>query len=460
MQNITVFDIVEAVGGVLLCGDGNQQIKHLSIDSRSSQGDDLFVPIIGAKVDAHHFIDQAFASGCVATLTSEHEIMDCDQAFIRVGDTISALHKIGELCRSRISVPAIGVTGSVGKTTTREMISYALSAEKRVYKTNKNYNSSVGLPITISEMSNDYDIAVLELGMNVPKELETIAQIAELSAAVITNIGVAHIEYFETKEAICKEKYTITKGLREDGVLFLNGDDPLLMEQKDSTGFPYILYGTGENCDYRAVNIRMVKGRYQFDLLYKGECLPVRLSVLGEHNVGNAACALAVADYLKIDLEKAARSLEGFTGFTGRLQTFSVNGYTLIDDTYNASPASMQAGIHVLESIPAEGRKIAVLSEMLELGSNAVTYHEDVGRYLAAKEIDEVILIGDMAANIGRAAAKEHTMITIKNMENNQEASAYLRKRLLPEDVVYLKASNGMKLKEIVESLQQDKGDC
>ena len=172
MINIYIKDIVEATKGKLLCGDENKRIDHLSIDSRSSQGNDLFIPIIGAKVDAHRFIDGAFSVGCVATLTSEHTKMDDpDHAWIQVEDTVLALHEIGKLCRSRVRVPAIGVTGSVGKTTTREMIAYALSAQRKVYKTQKNYNSSVGLPITMSLMSNDYDIAVLELGMNVPNEL-------------------------------------------------------------------------------------------------------------------------------------------------------------------------------------------------------------------------------------------------------------------------------------------------
>lgn len=232
MLNITVEDIVKAVGGTLLLGDGTQIVEHISIDSRSSQGNDIFVPIIGEKVDAHRFIGQAFHSGCVAALTSEHtekkqvEETICEwsgenreeaekKAWITVNDTVEALHEIGRLCRSRIHVPAVGVTGSVGKTTTREMIATALSAEKRVFKTGKNYNSSIGLPITLSEMTNDYDIAVLELGMNVPGELGTIAELADIDVAVLTNIGVAHIEYFGTQDAICREKYTITKGFHK-----------------------------------------------------------------------------------------------------------------------------------------------------------------------------------------------------------------------------------------------------
>ena len=330
MLNITVNDIVKAVNGTLLCGDGTQIIEHISIDSRSSQGNDIFVPIIGEKVDAHRFISQALEIGCAATLTSEHEQMTGQKAWIRVENTIDALHEIGRLCRSRIQIPAVGVTGSVGKTTTREMIATALSAQKKVFKTSKNYNSSVGLPITLSEMTNEDDIAVLELGMNVPGELGTISDLASLDMAVLTNIGVAHIEYFGSQDEICKEKYTITKGFHGKGLLFINGDDPLLVKYKDLTGYPYILYGTGEDCEYRAENIRTVAGKYQFDFVHKDQTVCVTLSVLGHHNVLNATAALAVADQVGVDVKAAAKALESFTGFQNRLQRYESHGYTVM----------------------------------------------------------------------------------------------------------------------------------
>ena len=321
MINICIKDIVEATKGKLLCGDEKQQIDHLSIDSRSSQGNDLFIPIIGAKVDAHRFIDGAFSVGCVATLTSEHDSMDDpNHAWIRVEDTVLALHEIGKLCRSRVTVPAIGVTGSVGKTTTREMIAYALSAEKKVYKTQKNYNSSVGLPITMSLMSNDYDIAVLELGMNVPGELGTISEIAQLKMAVLTNVGVAHIEFYGSQEAICHEKYTISKGFGKEGLLIVNGDDELLYKFRESTGYPYVLYGTKEYCDYRAEDIHMENGHYAFTFVHNEMRVPVVLSVLGQHNVLNATAALAAAHLNGVDVTLAAKSLYTFTGFQNRLQ--------------------------------------------------------------------------------------------------------------------------------------------
>lgn len=483
MLDITVKDIVKAVGGNLICGSGGQKIEHISIDSRSSQGNDIFVPIIGGKVDAHGFIGQALTAGCAATLTSRHqterEIGDVikeyplagQKAWIAVDDTVRALHEIGRLCRSRVPIPAVGVTGSVGKTTTREMIAAALSAERKVYKTGKNYNSSIGLPITLSEMSNDYDVAVLELGMNVPGELGTIADIADIDAAVLTNIGVAHIEYFKTQEAICREKYTITKGFHKDVVhtghdgrtmgpekmLFINGDDPYLMKNRDLTGYPYRMYGTGAQCDYRAEHIRMENGRYCFDFVYAHGRVPITLSVLGHHNVLNAAGALAVAEYFGVDVEAAAQALSSFTGFQNRLQICTVNGYTVIDDTYNASPASMEAGLKVLEGYDAPGRKIAVLGDMFELGENSDVYHREVGEFAAGLTFDELLLIGDHAWQIGRAMKEKNSSILVRRMESRAAATKYLKDTLGSGDVVYLKASNGMKLKEIAAALIQEK---
>lgn len=454
MLNITVNDIVKAVNGTLLCGDGTQIIEHISIDSRSSQGNDIFVPIIGEKVDAHRFISQALEIGCAATLTSEHEQMTGQKAWIRVEDTIDALHEIGRLCRSRIQIPAVGVTGSVGKTTTREMIATALSAQKKVFKTSKNYNSSVGLPITLSEMTNEDDIAVLELGMNVPGELGTISDLASLDMAVLTNIGVAHIEYFGSQDEICKEKYTITKGFHGKGLLFINGDDPLLVKYKDLTGYPYILYGTGKDCEYRAENIRTVAGKYQFDFVHKDQTVCVTLSVLGHHNVLNATAALAVADQVGVDVKAAAKALESFTGFQNRLQRYEIHGYTVIDDTYNASPASMKAGLEVLANYSASGRKIAVLGDMFELGENAPQYHYEVGAFAAKLPLDQMLLVGTNAAFIGKAMKEANSVCEVLVMEQKEDAAAYLGDHVQKGDVVYIKASNGMKLKEITAYLQ------
>ncbi len=241
MENITVKEIVAATGGRLLCGNETQKIAHLSIDSRTMKGNDLFVPLIGEKVDAHRFIEQAFGAGAVAVLTSEHDTAeDAEHAWIRVADTKKALQDIGRYYRSRLSLPLVGITGSVGKTTTREMVAAALSAKYQVYKTPK-FQQPGGVPITLSEITLADEIGVLELGMSMPGELTVIAKIAQVDMAVITNVGITHIEQLGSQENIYHEKLTIQDGLKDGGILFLNGDDPLLKDTKAKAGcVPYI----------------------------------------------------------------------------------------------------------------------------------------------------------------------------------------------------------------------------
>ena len=230
MEHVTVQDLVEATGGRLLAGDPNREVKKIRLDSRQVEVGDLFVPIIGEKVDGHKFIPQVVAAGAAVVLTSEHDEVPenaGDAAYIRVDETKEALQNIGRYLRSRLSLPLVGVTGSVGKTTTREMIAAGLSAKYRVYKTPGNSNSQVGVPITISEISEKDEVGVIELGMSEPGELTIIAQIAKIDMAVITNIGITHIEQLGSRENIYKEKMTIQDGLKDDGVLILNGDDDI-----------------------------------------------------------------------------------------------------------------------------------------------------------------------------------------------------------------------------------------
>ncbi len=226
MENIRIRDIVEAVNGRLLCGDMETSLRHISIDSRTMKGDDLFVPLIGEK-RMPTVLSQAFENGAAASLTSEHDT--CPEgitgALIRVEDTKKALQDIGRYIRSRLSLPLVGITGSVGKTTTREMIAAALSAGYRTFKTPANHNSQVGVPITISDISEADEIGVLELGMSEPGEMEVIADIARVDTAVITNIGVTHIENLGSRENILKEKLRIQDGMKKGGTLFLNGDN-------------------------------------------------------------------------------------------------------------------------------------------------------------------------------------------------------------------------------------------
>ena len=376
MTGITVKELLEATGGNLLLGQEDQHAGHISLDSRKMEGDDLFVPIVGERVDAHLFLCQAIASGAAAVFTSEHhrwedvkasvrqqcggnreqEKKALGAAWIEVPDTKKALQDLGSFCRKRLTLPLVGITGSVGKTTTREMIAEALSAGFLVYKTPGNSNSQVGVPITIAEIPQSAEIGVIELGMSEPGEMERISRVARVDCAVITNIGVAHIEQLGSQEHILEEKLHIQDGMPAEGILFLNGDDPLLASVVPKEGRKRVLYGLGRDCDYRAEDLHLEEGYPVFTAVHGDRSVRVRLQVMGSHMVSNAMAALAVADTYGLSMEKAALALGQFKGYKGRQQIFQWGGVTVIDDSYNASPVSMKAGLEVLASVKGEGR--------------------------------------------------------------------------------------------------------
>lgn len=455
MEQMTVYDVVKATGGRLLCGDGNTPLIHISINSQTMEGSDLFVPLIGAKVDAHRFIEQALANGAAATLTSEHDTMEDSHPWIRVEDTKKALQDIGAFYRRRFSLPLVGITGSVGKTTTREMVAAALSAGYRVYKTKKNLNSQVGVPITLAGLSSEDEIGVLELGMSEPGELTVIARIAEVDMAVITNVGVTHIEQLGSQENIFREKMTIQDGLKDGGILFLNGDDERLKNAVAKEGCRTVYYGSGENCEYRCEDVCIHDGYPAFTAVHGETRIPVQLGIMGRHNVSNAMVALAVADLNGVPMEAAAKKLEEFHGFKNRQQIYENHGVTIIDDTYNASPASMEAGLEVLNSMTNAARRIAVLADMKELGEQAAEFHRAIGRYIAAHPVDILFTLGDLAAEIEAGVRESGGSCTCCHFDvgDKEGLKAKLGEVLAVGDCVLLKGSNSMNLGEVAAHL-------
>ena len=475
MTGITVKELLEATGGNLLHGQEDQHAKHISLDSRKMEGDDLFVPIVGERVDAHRFLCQAIASGAAVVFTSEHhcgeEVKACvrqqcgenreqerkalQAAWIEVPDTKKALQDLGSFCRKRLSLPLVGITGSVGKTTTREMIAEALSAGFLVYKTPGNSNSQVGVPITIAEISQSAEIGVIELGMSEPGEMERISRVARVDCAVITNIGVAHIEQLGSQEHILEEKLHIQDGMPAEGILFLNGDDPLLASVVPKEGRKRVLYGLGRDCDYRAEDLHLEEGYPVFTAVHGDRSVRVRLQVMGSHMVSNAMAALAVADTYGLSMEKAALALGQFKGYKGRQQIFQWGGVTVIDDSYNASPVSMKAGLEVLASVKGEGRRIAVLADMKELGLEAVRFHEEIGAYIGEHPLDMVLLLGELASCIGSGMDAARAVTPHIEMDRLAQVEEWLDEHIREGDCILFKGSNSMKLSEAVRHLKE-----
>ena len=456
MKNVTAADVASAVNGRLLCGDPGQLIENIAIDSRTMKGNDIFVPIRGAKVDGHRFIQGAFQAGAVASFTADHEEMDDpSHVYIRVEDTVKALQDLGAWYRSRITFPILGITGSVGKTTTRAMITAALSSERRVTATAGNSNGQLGVPITICDMDLSAQIGILEMGMSEPGEMPRIARVARPQLGVVTNIGVSHIENLGSRENICREKLHLADGFTPDMPMILNGDDDLLRGYRDTKAFRPVFYGLGRDNDYYAEDIHAEAGQVSFTAVHGDRRKSLTLHVPGEHNVMNALAALAAADALGVSWDGAAAGLEAFGGFARRLQIREEAGVTFIDDTYNASPASMKAALQVLSATPARGKRIAVLADMLELGPDAPKYHYETGQYGCTQKVDLVCVIGTLGREIGRAY--QEVGIPVIFCESNTEAVDALKTEIHEGDIILLKGSNGMHLNEVLDGLTAGK---
>ncbi|PNH21387.1 hypothetical protein B6K86_01175 [Lachnospiraceae bacterium] len=460
MKRITVKEVARACGGRLLLGDEEAEISHICIDSREAGRGSLFVPFVGENVDAHRFLSDVRRRGAAAALTSEGFAGLTTKegaepfALIAVEDSLEALQRLAASRRNRIPFPLVGVTGSVGKTTTREMIATALSAGKRVYRTPANHNGQIGVPLTLLGVEDDYDIGVIEMGMSMPGEMTKISALVRPDTAVLTNIGYAHIQQLKTQEAILAEKLHIQDGMAEHAVVFLNGEDPLLRSCRLRDGLHPVFYGMGEDCQVQVKDVTMENGCAHFTAVAGGQKTRVRLRVFGAHQVLNAAAALAVAAHYGVDLDGAAEALSGFQGFRHRQQIFFVNGVTWIDDSYNASPSSMQAALAILGSIQNAARRIAVLADMKELGEQAEALHEEMGRTLAAgREADMVFTLGELGALIGTAAKKENPAILVRNVSSLSELESALRDTIQAGDAVLLKGSNSMGLSQLADHM-------
>ena len=476
MKDIKIKDLIEITKGVLI-GTVDEEAKDqllgtsindIVIDSREAKEGTLFVAIKGENVDAHKFIPQV-ASVSNAILTEEDEAEICklagvdelpkNTAYIKVASTLDALQDIAASIREGYTKTIVGVTGSVGKTTTREMITTALASNIEVFHTEGNMNSQIGVPLTVARiLDNPSEAAVLEMGISEPGGMDRLTRMVNPDIAVVTIIGQAHIEFLKTREGIRQEKLRITGRMNENGVLFLNADDDMLYEMKGKTDVKTFFYGTRADADFRAENIRFENGFNTYTYVHGDKRIDVSLNVLGTHNVLNSLVAMAISDYMGLDIEKAAKSFENFVGQRQKIIQ-SDKGYTIIDDSYNASPDSMKAALNVLRDMTVKGRKIAVLGDMFELGEKSREYHKDVGIYIAEESqgdkmiLDELITVGDESAEISDYV-KNNSGVKVSHFKEKPEATEYIKSILKSDDVITLKASNGMKFKEIVEALK------
>lgn len=452
MISFTVEDILTATGGNLICGDKNVVITDVTYDSRSIKEGSLFVPIVGSTVDGHKFIKQCFDLGAAASLTQYDMEPIQNKVCIRVQDTLSALQALSAWYRSRFDLAVVGVTGSVGKTSTKEMIAAALSKGLCVMKTQGNKNSQIGMSATMFEILPEHEAAVIEMGMSEFGEMERLCNIARPQYAVMTNIGKAHIENLKTQENIRKEKFKITNAFDKNSVLFLNGEDPLLWELHGKQTFKTVTFGFSDRCDYYAEEIKACGFETHFVLCYNEVKREMVIPVLGQHNVLNALAAVAVGITLGLSLDCIAQGLMTYKNAPMRQQIHKVQDMILIDDSYNASPEAMRVSLDVLKSV-SKGRTLAVLADMLELGEESEKEHFNVGVHLAKIGIDDLIAIGEQAQFIADGARTVRADMNIQSVSDNEQAINCLKPLLCPNLSILVKGSRGMHTEKIVQEL-------
>lgn len=471
MDKISVRDICNACGGEIYFGNEKKTCEvfvcNVTSNSKEVTEGTLFVCVKGERTDGHKYIQQAAAQGACCILISEDvDYKDIPEGcyFIKTSDTLKAFQKVAAWYRRRYDIPVIGVSGSVGKTTTKEMIACALSAGKNVVKTIGNRNSQLGVALMMFEINKDTEIAVIEMGISEKGEMDRLTHIAAPNTAVVTNIGVSHIANLGSRENICREKLCITHGFENKGVLYLCGNDDML--KNVTADSPYIsktdrivFYGSAPCCDVRAYNIDNDGEKTSFDAdINNKTSIHVNLSVPGIHNVHNACAALCIAGYYGVDLNKAAEKLSEYTPMAMRGQTYNINGAVIIDDTYNSSPDSVKSALNVLWDRKCDGKRIAVLADILELGDVSKALHSELGSYIAkayadGKHTDVLITYGEAAKHIADAAGGLDGICVI-SFDSREDITKYLKINLNPGDAVLIKGSRGMKMDEIVNALK------
>ncbi len=430
-------------------------INGVTINSREIQEGNLFIPIKGERFNGHDFVEGAMKNGAAATFWQKSEgEAPANIPVIYVEDTMVALQELAKQYRQQLSLKIVGITGSNGKTSTKDILASILSTKFSVHKTAGNYNNHLGLPLTLLQIDEDIDVAVLEMGMSGLGEIEFLTTLAQPDAAIITNIGEAHIQELGSRENISIAKMEIVLGLKDDGLFVYHGDEPLLIEKVAKLNAPYKLmtFGDEEPNDYYPTSMETVDGGTIFTIPQTD--VKFMLPVLGKHNVYNTLAAIAVARNLGVTFEQIKAGLQTLQMTKMRMETIKMtSGITVINDAYNANPASMKAGLDLIHSLTDFDKKIVVLGDMLELGDNEVAYHEEVGAYIDPNEIDIVYTYGALGKHIANGAKQ---CKDVRAFDVKQELIEDLKKNIAPVDVIYVKASRGMKMEEVVFALTQE----
>lgn len=469
MKGVLGIDDLRRLGRIVVQG-GEETVLHLAepvvvIDSRKVRGGEVFVALGGERTDGHRYIDEVFAQGASWAVVSEewYAAMPSgtgggDRKYLVVRDTVEGLQQLAEAYRATFSIPVLAVGGSNGKTTTKELVASVLGTGFRVHMSKGNLNNHLGVPLTLLAMRNDTEVAVVEMGINHPGEMELLASIARPTHGLLTNIGHEHLEFLHDLAGVAAAETKLFEYLdTHGGTCFVNTGDPWLkaaaagLERK-------VLYGLEESAQTSPHAESIVLdafGRASFRLCSGTGCVPVVLRLTGRHNVVNALAAAAVGSYFGLSLGSIQEGLEKLQPASGwkRMEFQEADGIMVVNDTYNANPDSVRLAIDLLGELRCPGRKIAVLGDMLELGPSAALEHEKIGRYIQQSAIDLLFTFGDLA----RLYAVGNESRLNGHFERRDELSRALSKVVVPGDALLFKGSRGMKLEEVADALCQER---
>ncbi len=433
-------------------------IEGVSTDSRSIKKGQLFIPLIGENFNGHNFVKEAIEKGAIATLWAESEpIPSLDFPIILVEDTLKALQYLAKEYRNQLDIKVIGITGSNGKTSTKDILASLLSTKYKTQKTLGNLNNHIGTPLTILNLYEDTEMAVIEMGTDNFGQISLLTSIAKPDVAMITNIGEAHLEGLKTKENIAKAKLEILEGLNKEGIFVYYGDDPILSKiiKEININQRILTYGIEKTNDYRCELNMVDENGISFKLKSPYE-QDYFLPMLGSHNMLNATGAIAIARYFNIPIKSIQDGLYHVEKTGMRNELVFAEGFTILNDSYKSNPSSLLAALDTLYSMKQYEQKIAVIGDMLGLGDEEIKMHEEIGKKINPKEVEYLFTIGPLAKHIAKTAGINFDKDKIISCNNKTQLVEKLKKVIKPKSIILIKASRPLELEEVVERLQKE----
>lgn len=463
LGELKMSDVAAFCGGELYDYTGGESsVKYICTDSREADSETLFVATRGERVDGHDYIISALDGGCRCVLCEyvPSGIAGRRAAFVTVENSFDAFSLVAKGYRKNRPIRTVAITGSVGKTTTKELCASILQRATKLYATSGNFNSVIGMPMSLMEVEEDRDTAVFEMGMSMQGEIRRMTEAATPDIAMVVNVGSSHLEYLKTRDNIAKAKLEIAEGLREGGFLLLNGDEPLLRKyaKKGKYSIIYIGIENRKGCDIYAENIKVGNKTTEFDLCFKGRMIrSLKFNILGKKFVYNAAFAASAALLLGAGEDAVRRGLELYIPSEMRQSISEKNGITVISDCYNSAPESVRAAIDTLSSLEIKGKRIAVLGDMRELGTDSERMHREVGEYAAKNGVDVLLTLGESGAYIAEGAIRygmnTHCVFVERDTDNIEKLCLEIENKMSEGDAILFKASRSLRLERAIERL-------